>query len=128
MQQFDTRRVSFSKDSVRGVLQWLAQLQPAVLSEDKMTFSCRTFCPAEALVLAVDYMYRAESADYQTNILLDVQKQEVLCKLCLLESTAFDAALDWAIGQYDFLQRGGSGGWGSYVVLTRQPRIEDFLG
>jgi len=128
MTQFETNRVSFSKDSVRGVLQWLAELEPPVLDKENRTYTRRTFCPPETFALAVDYLYQVEGADYQTNLLLDTGKQETLCKVCLLEPTAFDAVLDWATGQYDFLQRGTSGGWGSYILLARQPQIRDFLG
>jgi hypothetical protein len=128
MTQFDTNRVSFSKDSVRGVLQWLAELEPPVLDEANRTFIRRTFCPPETFALAVDYLYQVEDADYQTNLLLDIDKQETICKVCLLEPTAFDTAFDWAVGQYDFLRRSTSGGWGNYVLLTRQPQIQDFLG
>jgi hypothetical protein len=128
MEQFSTNRVSFSKDSVRGVLQWLAELEPPVLDGDNKTFTRRTFCPPETFARAVDYLYRVEGADYQTNLLLDPGKQEIICKVCLLAPTAFDTALDWAVGQYDFLQRGTGGGWGSYVLLTREPQVRDFWG
>jgi len=128
MEQFSTNRVSFSKDSVRGVLQWLAELEPLVLDRENKTFARRAFCPPETLALAVDFLYRVEDANYQTNLLMDTDKQETICKVCLLEPTAFDTALDWAAGQYDFLQRSASGGWGSYILLTRQPQIRDFLG
>jgi len=128
MTQFDTNRVSFSKDSVRGVLQWLAELEPPVLDEANRTFIRRTFCPPETFAFAVDYLYQVEDADYQTNLLLDIDKQETICKVCLLEPTAFDTAFDWAVGQYDFLRRSTSGGWGNYILLTRQPQIQDFLG
>jgi hypothetical protein len=128
MTQFDTNRVSFSKDSVRGVLQWLAELEPPVLDEANRTFIRRTFCPPETFAFAVDYLYQVEDADYQTNLLLDIDKQETICKVCLLEPIAFDTAFDWAVGQYDFLRRSTSGGWGSYILLARQPQIRDFLG
>lgn len=128
MQQFATNRVSFSKDSVRGVLQWLSELRPPVLDTEGKSFSRRSFCSPECLALAVDFLYRSENVDYQTNLLLGLEKQELICKFCLLEPTAFDAALDWAIGQYSFLQQGSRGGWGRYVILTRQPQINDFLG
>lgn len=128
MQQFTTNRVSFSKDSVRGVLQWLSELHPPVLDLESKLFSRRTFSPPECLALAMDFLYRSEGVDYQTNLLLGMEKQEVICKFCLLEPIAFDTALDWAIGQYPFLQQGNRGGWGRYVVLTRQPQISDFLG
>ena len=128
MEKFDTSRVSFSKDSLRGVLQWLAMVQPPVLDKEGKAFTRRAFCPPETFVLAVDFLYRMEGAEYQTNLLLDPKKQERICKVCLLEPTAFDSAFDWAAGQYEFLQRGTSGGWGSYILLTRQPQIQHFVG
>ncbi len=128
MKEFDTSRVSFSKDSLRGVLQWLSEVDSPVLDRDSKIFTRRTFCPPETFVLAVDFVYRMENADYQTNLLLDPDKQNAICKVCLLEPTAFDSAFDWAAGQYDFLQRGTSGGWGSYILLARQPQIQDFRG
>jgi hypothetical protein len=128
MERFNADRVSFSKDSVGGVLQWLAELEPPVLDGKNKTFTRRTFCPPETLALAVDFLYRAERTSYQTNLLLDSDKQDAICKVCLLEPTAFDTALDWAVGQYDFLHRGTGGGWGSYIVLTRQPEVQDFWG
>lgn len=128
MERFRTNRVSFSKDSVRGVLQWLAELDPPVLDKANKIFKRRTFCPPETFALAVDYLYRLEGIDYQANLLLNLDKQETICKVCLLEPTSFDSAFDWAVGQYDFLQRGASGGWGSYILLTRKPKIQDFLG
>lgn len=128
MQRFATNRVSFSKDSVRGVLQWLAELRPRVLDDNGRLFSRRSFCPPESLVLAIDFLHDLKGVDYQTNLLLGHEEQEVICKFCLLEPTAFDAVLDWTIGQYSFLQQGSRGGWGRYVVLTRKPQLNDFLG
>lgn len=128
MEHFGTNKVSFSQDSVRGILQWLAELEPPVLDQKRRMFARRTFCPPETFVLAVDYLYQVENAGYQTNLLLDGRKQETICKLCLLEPTAFDTVLEWAAEQFEFLRWSTSGGWGRYILLTRQPRIRDFLG
>ena len=128
MEQFHTNEVSFSKDSLRGVIQWLNILQPPVLDGSYGTFKCRSFCPPETFILAVDYLYRTEDVEYQTNLLLDVDKRETICRVCLLDPTMFEATLDWATGQYSFLQKGHRGGWGSYLLLTRRPQIRDFLG
>ena len=134
MLQFETRRVSFGPSSIDGILHWLRPLNPPVVvsrqvaGHSQEVFSRRAFCPPETLVLAVDYLYRVEGADYQTNLLLDAEKQATVSRLCLLEPTGFESALDWAVGQYPFLRRSSSGGWGSYVLLTRQPELGDFLG
>jgi hypothetical protein len=134
MDRFRTQKVSFSENSVAGVLGWLRLLTPPVLKDSEAggrrqtSFMYRGFCPPETFVLALDFLHRLTGTDYQTNLLLDLEKQETICKVCLLEPTAFDTVLDWAIGQFPFLQQGSRGGWGRYVVLTRQPRITDFLG
>lgn len=125
---FKTSRVSFSKDSVRGILQWLYELDPSVLDEGAKTFNRRTFCPPEIIAFSVDYLYQAERIEYQTNLLIDTEKREMICKACLLEPTAFDTVLDWATGQYDFLQKRTGGGWGTHILLTRKPRVKDFIG
>lgn len=133
-EKFGISNVSLSKDSVQGILNWLGELDPPVLKKEKLdrketTFlTRRTFCPPETFVLAVDYFYRREQVDYQTNLLLDSDKRDAICKACLLEPASFDVALDWACGQFDFLNQGTSGGWGRHVVLARAPSLADFMG
>lgn len=124
--QFKTNQVSFSKDSVRGVLQWLNELEPPVLDEGAKTFMRRRFCPPEAIAYSVDRLYQAENIEYQTNLLIDGEKREMICRSCLLDPTAFDTILDWATGQYDFLQKRTGGGWGTHILLTRKPQVMGF--
>lgn len=133
MSEFGTSQVSFGTNSIDGVMHWLRGLNPSVLrssqaDSSQTVFTRRSFCPPETLALAIDFLYRTESASYQTNMLLDQSKQQRICRVCLLDPTSFDSALEWAVGQYDFLQRGTRGGWGSYILLTRQPQISDFVG
>jgi hypothetical protein len=134
IERFQTQKVSFSENSVAGVLGWLKHLTPPVLREieaggrRQTSYVHRTFCPPETFILALDYLHRLAGTDYQTNLLMDSDKRDSICKLCLLDPTAFDEALDWTIGQYPFLQQGSRGGWGRYVVLMRKPQISDFLG
>lgn len=125
---FATDTISFSQNSISGVLSWLRTLNPSVISEGGRVFNRRNFCAPELFALAVDYLYRKERIDYQSNLLLDDEKQQFVCRVCLLDPTAFDAVFDWAAGQYPFLQKGSSGGWGSYILLTRKPQLTDFLG
>ena len=128
---FGVSHTSLSKDSILGILNWLRELDPPVLERKirtEIVFTRRAFCPPETFVLAVDYVYRRNNIGYQTNMLLDSDKQEAICKVCLLDPTGFDNALEWACGQYDFLSQGSSGGWGRYLVLARPPALTDFMG
>ena len=67
IEKFHTNGVSFSKDSVRGVLQWLYDLEPSVLDNKKKIFSRRNFCPPETFVIAVEHLYKIEGADYHVS-------------------------------------------------------------
>lgn len=127
---FGINHTSLSKDSIQGILNWLWELDPPVLEKRKteIIFTRRVFCPPEIFTLAVDYVYQRNSIGYQTNMLLDMARQEQVCKVCLLDPTGFDNALEWACGQFDFLGQGSSGGWGRYLVLTRPPALTDFMG
>jgi len=132
--QLGAQHISFGPSSIDGILHWLRVLNPPVITSSQVlgkvetVFSRRAFCPPETLALAIDHLYRSWGVDYQVNLLLDSDKREMICRFCLLDPTAFETALDWAVGQFLFLHRGGAGGWGSYVLLTRQPKIADFVG
>lgn len=133
-EKFGVSNVSLSKDSVQGIFNWLAELDPPVLEKKKVdkketTFLIRrSFCPPETFVLAVDYLYQRQQVNYQTNLLLDSEKRDVVCKMCMLEPANFDGVLDWACGQFDFLSQGTAGGWGRHIILARAPTLNDFMG
>lgn len=132
--QFGVDNVSLSERSAEGVIKWLRQLDPPVIVEGQGAsrkvniFSRRAFCSPESFIFAVDYLYTTSRIGYQTNIILDISKQEEICKTCLLELSGFDNAMEWACGQYNFIEYGYSGGWGKYLVLSRPPSLVDFLG
>jgi hypothetical protein len=133
-EEFGVSDVSLSKDSVQGILNWLDELDPPVLEKRKLakkevTFlTRRNFCPPETFVLAINHLYQRQEISYQSNLLLDSDKRDAICKVCMLEPSNFDATLDWACGQFDFLNQGTSGGWGRHVILARVPTLDDFMG
>ena len=108
-------------------------LDPPVLEMDKTNgkeatiLRRRCFCPPETFVLAVDHLYRQHQLGYQSNLLLDTDKQVAICQICLLEPEYFESVILWACGQYDFIRYSASGGWGNHLVLTRQPVLADFM-
>ncbi|MCZ7554453.1 MAG: hypothetical protein M5U05_18055 [Anaerolineales bacterium] len=117
--QFARNDIALSGKSVRGVLMWLRELRPRVISEDDNYLS-RHFCPPELFLLALDYVYRSEVADYGTNLLLNEERRDAICQMCLLDTEAFDRVLQYAVGQFPILQRGIGGGWGHYMSLERR--------
>lgn len=124
---FGRADIALSPKSVGGALLWLTELRPDVFDENSNIFTRRHFCPPELFVLAVDYIYRANSTNYGTNLLLTEDKCEAICEVCLLDPEGLDRVLDYALSQFDYLEKGVGGGWGSYLVLKRQPELQDFL-
>ena len=106
---------------------WLSELTPPVLSEDKMHFYRRAFCPPELFVLAVDFVYQTREIDYGVNLLLSDENREAICQVCLLEPERFERVLEYGVAQFDYLHKGIGGGWGQYLTLDRAPRMQEFI-
>ena len=72
IQHFGVTQVSFSSQSVNGILNWLRALSVPVIQEldGDSVFSRRAFCPPELFVMAVDFVYRTLEIDYGVNLLL----------------------------------------------------------
>lgn len=129
-QSFQIQSVSFSDRSVNGITIWLEALTPPAIhpqDEKSARFSRRTFCPPELLVLAVDFVYHQDRIDYGANLLLNDQRQEAICQLCLLQPGGFDRVLEYAVAQFQGLEKGLGGGWGSYLTLHQPPDLADFV-
>lgn len=120
--------ISFSPKSVNGILHWLNELNPPVMdnsSTRRKSFKRRSFCPPELFILIIDRLYH--NRDYGSNILLTEEIINKICYPCLLEISAFDRVLKYAVSQFDFVESGVGGGWGRYIVLHRKPKLEDFI-
>jgi hypothetical protein len=122
---FSRSDIAFSPKSVGGALLWISALTPPVLDEDR--FSCRTFCPPELFIIAIDFVYRTQEIDYSVNLLLGDENRNAICQVCLLDLERFDRVLEYAVAQFDYLHEGIGGGWGQYLVLEQAPGLEDFL-
>jgi hypothetical protein len=132
--RFQVEDIALSQRSAEAIIKWLTDLDPTVVMEQTTgkkkdrIFRRRVFCPPEAFILAVDYVYGNNNIGYQTNMILDNAKQEEICKVCLLDPSGFESTLEWTCGQFKFIMQGFSGGWGRYLVLSRRPQIADFIG
>lgn len=130
-EKFQIQSVSFSTNSVTGVIIWLEALNPVVIQQgnsgSEYRFSRRAFCTPELFLLAIDYIYKSEDAEYGSNLLLNETRRNAICQLCLLEPNSFDRVLEYAIAQFDYLETGLGGGWGQYIALRQQPKLEDFI-
>ncbi len=126
-QVFPDAKISISDDTMRGVMNWLRPLSPAVLDERDNTkrFMRRSFCPPELFVLAVDHVYGRKGVQYGSNLLMEPEMQEQICQICVLEPEGFERVAGYATLQFPFLAQGMGGGWGSYLRLDRAPSLDD---
>jgi len=129
IKRFGISRVSFSSQSVNGILNWLGAFSvPVILDIDgELVFSHRAFCPPELFIMAIDFVYRTQEIDYGANLLLNDEPREAICQVCLLDPERFGRVLEYAVAQFDYLHKGIGGGWGQYLVLDHAPSMEEFI-
>lgn len=122
----DFNEVSFGRKSLTGVHKWLEGLDPPVIEDD--TFARRAFCPPELLLLALGWVVGREGLP-DTDVLLSHETREAICRVCLLEPTAFDRALDWMIPIFPRVIAPGTtaGFYGRFVRLHKLPRLADVI-
>lgn len=124
---FNRSDIAFSAKSIGGALLWLSQLRPEVILAGGERFERRSFCPPELVALAADFVYQDTGVDYGSNLLLNDERREALSQFCLLEPTGLDRVLEYAVAQFDLLEKGLGGGWGHYLTLHRKPHLRDFV-
>lgn len=118
---------SVGPDTVRATSAWLSRLNPPCLEKNgTLTFERRSFCSPELLLLATDFIYRENRISYASNVLLTDDRRNDICRLCLLKEESFDIVFELSLSQFDFFRRGVGGGWGTYLILERQPELRDF--
>ena len=122
----DFNEVSFGRKSLTGVHKWLEVLDPPVIEDN--VFTRRSFCPPELLLLAMGWVVGREGLP-DTDVLLSHETREAICRVCLLEPTAFDRALDWMIPIFPQVIAPGTtaGFYGRFVRLHKLPELVDVI-
>lgn len=126
---FKKQAASISKDSLSGVVSWLAALVPPVVHE-KAKFQRRNFCPPELLLLAIAHTARVSEADLNIDLLLTPPRREAICRLCVLEPAALDKTLNWMLPLYPQIVQPGTtaGTYGRFLRFLKWPTLADLLG
>jgi hypothetical protein len=101
--QFHETSISFSTQSVMGILYWIESLYPNCLDKGKTTFSRRLYCPVETFVLALNHLYEQHRGDGLSVLLTPEIRQEV-CQICLIVPEAFQEMLEQAETSFDSVQ------------------------
>lgn len=122
----DFNEVSFGRKSLTGIKKWLEAVDPPVIEDN--TFTRRAFCPPELLLLALGWVVGQEGLP-DTDVLLSHETREAICRVCLLEPTAFDRALDWMIPIFPQVIAPGTtaGFYGRFVRLHKLPQLADVV-
>lgn len=119
--------VSLSPDSLRGALYFLAALNPPVI--DGETFSRRHFCKPISVLLATGWVAKNSDAEVGIDMLLTPERREDICRVCLLEPSALDQALDWMLPLYSRIVEPGTtaGIYGRFLRFHKWPELSDFV-
>ena len=117
---------SFGPKSLAAIHKWLSTLKPPVIEND--TFNRRSFCPPELLLLALGWVVSREGLP-DTDVLLSRETRDAVCRVCLLEPTAFDRALDWMIPIFPHVIASGTsaGFYGRFVRFHKLPELADVI-
>ena len=124
---FKKEAASLSRDSVNGVLHWLAVMVPPTREDD--TFHRRHFCQGELALLATAWSLQRTDADLGIDLLLTPARREAICRLCLLEPAALDRTLDWMLPTFAHIVVPGTtaGAYGRFLRFARWPNFTDLL-
>ncbi len=118
-------QIAFSRDSVRGVLNWLQAMDPSpILHQDRLAiFRRRYFCHPPVFLWAVDFLYQINNTAYGVRLFLTPERIDQLCQLCVLEPHGLENVLQACQRFSDGFQRGlfecgTQGGFGRWISLA----------
>jgi hypothetical protein len=119
--------VSFSPKSIRGARKWLEAVSPPVIESN--LFNRRYFCSPELMALSIGWVVQQTEGELNIDFLLTPKRREMVCKVCLLEPSALDRALDWTLPLYPTVMAAGTsaGVYGRFLRLLKWPEMSDLL-
>jgi hypothetical protein len=100
---FDEGSISFSTQSVMGILYWVDNLYPNCLDETGKMFSRRLYCPVETFALALNHLYE-QYRDDGLSVPLTPEIRHEVCQICFLVPEAFHEMLEQAETSFDNIQ------------------------
>ena len=116
--------VSFSQNSVGGIINWLEALDPPCIiqtSPNTRMFARRSFCPSELLLLALEYT-KMEEGNQQTSLLqLSDETLKIVARLCLMEVEALDEMLQVVAEAFGLILRRTERGCWISLLGQRSP-------
>jgi hypothetical protein len=103
---FKVNGISFSTNSVYGVLNWLSALRPVcvAIQDDEQKFSRRSYCSIELFMLALYHVVSTYMNADTSFVTVTSEFRQKVCQICLLIPEAFSEMMDQADVNFDCLQ------------------------
>lgn len=101
--EFDETSISFSTQSVMGVLYWVESLHPTCINESARLFTRRLYCPIEIFTLALQHIFQQHKGE-GISILLTPEIRQEVCQICMIVPEAFQEMLEQAESNFDHIQ------------------------
>ena len=101
--EFGETSISFSTQSVMGILYWVEGLHPVCLDISRRLFSRRLSCPLEIFILALQHIFQRYRGEGLSVLLTPEIRQEV-CRICLIVPEAFQEMLEKAETSFEQIQ------------------------
>lgn len=100
--------ISFSQNSVAGIINWLEAMEPPCISEassGNRAFNRRVFCPSELVLLALEYVRAKTSNSQMSQLQLSNEVRQAIAHLCLIEEEALDELFQIAADAFGLILR-----------------------
>lgn len=106
-QDSEEHGISFSQNSVSGIINWLEALDPPCVTQvsDTRVFSRRAFCPSELMLLALEYAQRQLANPLVAQLQLSTETRKLLARLCLVEEESLDEILQTTADAFGLVLR-----------------------
>ncbi len=103
---FQVNGISFSVNSVYGVLNWLNALEPRCIVPqlDEQKFLRRAYCSVELFMLSLYHVFRFHQDADTPFVPITPNFRKKVCQICLLVPEFFSEMLDQADANFDCLQ------------------------
>jgi hypothetical protein len=116
--------ISFSQNSVTGIIYWLEALNPPCVTQNQSgnrAFARRTFCSSELLLLALEYVRMKLGSSAAIQLQLSNEVRQAIARLCLVEEESLDDILQVTADAFELvLRQTERGNWIS-LLGTRSP-------
>jgi len=106
VETFGITGISFSNNSVSGVLNWLDELKPACIAQQRSEtyFRRRDYCSPELFMLALNYAFQMQSAPDTVYVPLSNDFRQQVCQVCLITPESFNEVLEQVESSFTCVQ------------------------